>query len=356
MAVRLERVRVQHGGRKKTQTMADVAVAAGVSKSTVSRAFTQPDRLGPDTVKRIKKIARQLGYVPNHTARALSTGRHGNLALIVSDVANPFFPPLIRAAQMEADGSDFCVFLGNSDEDPRQEDKLIDRFVSQVEGLLLVASRLTDEQILQHARRRPLVLINRDVPGIPRVLIESATGVRHAIEHLAGLGHRHIVYVNGPSSSWANRQRRNALKVAAHQHKLEVDIVNAHVPSYESGRAVVPQILESKATAAVAFDDLTAQGIMTGMAERGISIPRQFSLVGCDDVLGAATYPSLTTVSNRSDEAGRAGVSLLLDMLSGRMAGDTRLVLDTHLVVRQTTAAPAWEKPKASPSGQAERV
>ena len=327
--------------KKLTHTMADVAKAAGVSKSTVSRAFTQPYRLTAETVERIIKIAEELGYVPNHTARALSTGRHGNLALLVSDVANPFFPPLIRAAQMEADTADFCVFLGNSDEDARQEDKLIDRFMTQVEGLLLVSSRLSAERIQVHARRRPLALINLDVPGIPRVLIDSTTGVRDAMSHLADLGHKRIAYVSGPQNSWANRQRRNAVRLAARKYDMSVEIISPAIPSYDTGRAVVPQLIESKVTAAVAFDDLTAQGIMTGMAERGIEIPRHFSLVGCDDVLGAATYPSLTTVSNRSDEAGRAGVRLLLDIMDGRMAGDTRLVLDTHLVVRQTTAPPS---------------
>ena len=201
--------------KKTAHTMADIAKAAGVSKSTVSRAFTQPERLGKETVERIIKIAEQFGYVPNHTARALSTGRHGNLALLVSDVANPFFPPLIRGAEMEADTADFCVFLGNSDEDARQEDKLIDRFMTQVEGLLLVSSRLSAERIQIHAQRRPLALINRDVSGIPRVLIDSTIGVRDAISHLFELGHRSIAYVSGPQSSWANRQRRNAFRLAA---------------------------------------------------------------------------------------------------------------------------------------------
>lgn len=325
---------------KTTHTMADVAKAAGVSKSTVSRAFSQPDRLGADTVERIVSIARQLGYVPNHIARALSTGRHGNLALLVADVANPFFPPLIRAAQMQADMSDFCVFLGNSGEDARQEDKLIDRFVSQVEGLLLVSSRLSAERIQHHAKRRPLALINRDVAGVPRVLIDSAAGVRQAVSHLAELGHRSIAYVSGPPTSWANGQRRNTLRLTARRLDMSVEIVSPAVPSYESGRSVVTQLLASGVTAAVAFDDLTAQGIMTGMAERGISVPNAFSIIGCDDVLGAATYPALTTVSNRSDEAGGAGVKLLLDMLEGQMLGNTRLVLDTHLVIRNTTAPP----------------
>lgn len=320
--------------------MADVATAAGVSKSSVSRAFTQQGMIGADTVVRILDIARQIGYVPNHTARALSTGRHGNVALVVPDVANPFFPPLIRAAQMEADRSDFCVFLGNSDESWRQEDKLVDRFVSQVEGLLLVASRLSDERIRFHAQKCPLVLVNRDVKGIPRVLIDSAAGVDQAISHLADLGHRRIVYVSGPVTSWSNQQRRAAVRQGARRHQMGVDIVAARVPSYDSGRAVVPGILATRATAVIAFDDLTAQGIMTGMADLGVSVPADFSVVGCDDVLGAATYPALTTVSTRSGEAGLAAMSLLLDMLGSRAVGDARLSLDTHLVTRGTTAPP----------------
>lgn len=134
---------------------------------------------------------------------------------------------------------------------------------------------------------------------------------------------------------------------------MAVTVVAAKVPSYESGRAVVPDILASRAVAVVAFDDLTAHGIMTGMADRGVSAPGQISIVGCDDVLGAATYPSLTTVSNRSDEAGRAGMSLLLDMLNSHAVGDTRLVLGTHFVVRNTTTSPPGKgsSPGRMPSG-----
>lgn len=332
---------IQGKGQDAPPTMVDVAKAAGVSKSTVSRAFSQPEMLGAETVTRILDIANSIGYVPNHTARALSTGRYGNVALLVPDVTNPFFPPLIRAAQMSADRADYCVFLGNSDESWRQEDKLLGRFVGQVDGLLLVASRLSEERIHGHAARRPTVLINRDVRGIPRVLIDSGQGVQEAIAHLAALGHKRIAYVSGPSTSWSNQQRRNAVRQGARDFHLHVDIVAARVASYESGRAVVPNILATGASAAIAFDDVTAHGIMTGMADLGVSVPSSFSVIGCDDVLGAATYPSLTTVSTRSDEAGHAAMSLLLDLLNSRSVGDARITLDTHLVVRGTTSAPA---------------
>jgi LacI family transcriptional regulator len=325
-------------GRRQAPTISQVAEAVGVARSSVSRAFTRPDMLSPETVERIKAAAEKLGYVPNHTARALSTGRHGNVALIVPDVANPFFPPLIRAAQMEADRFDFCVFLGNSDEDPRQEDKLVGRFSGQVEGLILASSRLSDERIRAHAAQLPLVLINRDMEGIPRVLIDSGSGVSEAVRHLAEIGHKKIVYVSGPSTSWSNKQRRTAVRKAALSLGIAMEVVSASVPSYEAGRQSVTSVIATGATAAIAFDDLTAQGILAGLADRKISVPTEFGVVGCDDVLGAATYPSLTTVSNRSTEAGKAALSLLLEMLSSKAIRDVRYVLETHLVLRNTTS------------------
>jgi LacI family transcriptional regulator len=290
-------------------------------------------------VARIKAVAKQLGYVPNHSARALSTGRHGNLALIVPDVANPFFPPLIRAAQNEADRSGLCVFLGNTDEDARQEEKLVTRLAGQVEGLVLASSRLPDERIRAHAALKPLVLINRDVAGIPRVLIDSGSGVAEAVAHLAALGHRRIAYVSGPAASWSNKQRRAAVKKAVGELGLDMLTVAAKVPSYEAGRHAVAALIETGATGIVAFDDLTAQGILAGLGERGIGVPSEIAVVGCDDVLGAATYPPLTTVSNRSSEAGKAAITLLMDVLNTHAVSDVRYVLETHLVVRSTTVA-----------------
>lgn len=324
--------------RTKGVTISQVAEAAGVARSSVSRAFTRPDMLSPETVERIMKAAEAMGYVPNHTARALSTGRHGNIGLIVPDIANPFFPPMIQAAQLEADRSDFCIFLGNTEENPKQEDKLVGRFAGQVEGLVLASSRLSDERIRAHAGKLPLVLINRDLDGIPRVLIDSGSGVREAVEHLVKLGHRKIAYVSGPSTSWSNKQRRSAMRAAASGLGVAVETVPAVLPSYNSGRNAVGAILATGATAAVAFDDLTAQGVLAGLAEKSISVPLDFSVIGCDDVLGAVTYPALTSVSNRSMEAGRVAVFLLLDMLQSRAVRDVRYVLETHLVMRETTA------------------
>ncbi len=327
--------------RREAPTISQVAEAAGVSRASVSRAFTRPEMLSAETVRRVKAVAQRIGYVPNHTARALSTGRHGNVALVVPDVANPFFPPLIRAAQVEAEKFDFCVFLGNSDENPEQEAKLVSRFSTQVEGFILASSRLTDEQIRFQAMRRPLVLINRDVKGIPRVLMDSGAGVGEAVDHLAALGHRRIAYISGPKNSWSNAQRSAAVRRRARIHGLQVLTVPAQVASFETGYLAAPAILAFGATAAVAFDDLMAQGVLAGLAARGIAVPRDFSVIGCDDVLGAVTYPPLSSISNACPEAGRVAVSLLMGILKTRVVLDVRHVLGTSLVIRDTTAAVA---------------
>jgi LacI family transcriptional regulator len=328
---------VQKPPSRSAPTISQVAAAAGVSRSTVSRAFSRPEAIGQATADRIRELAREMGYAPNHTARALSTGRHGNIGLIVPDVSNPFFPPLIRGAQVEADRADFCVFLGNSDENPSQEAKLLERFSGQVEGVVLVSSRLTDEQIIEAAQIRPVVLVNRDVEGIPRVLIDSSIGVSEAVAHLVALGHRNIVYVSGPSKSWSNRQRRNAFKRAVKLAGIEASIVYADMANYDSGRAQVPKILAAGASAAICFDDLMAQGVMGGLAERDVPVPARFSVIGCDDVIGATTYPALTSVSSPTLQAGRTAVSILLDRLEDNTSQDIRYTLDTRLVTRQTT-------------------
>jgi len=325
---------------KPLPTIDLVAAKAGVSRATVSRAFTRPELLSRETVRRVRSVARRLGYVPNQIARALSTGRHGSIALVVPDIANPFFPPLIRAVQTKADEAGLSVFLGDSDENPQREDMLIGKFAGQVEGFVLVSPRLAKARIHAHGERRPLVLVNRDVPGLPRVLIDSALGARLAIDHLAALGHRSIAYIGGPVSSWSNQQRRGAVLRTGDALGLAIVEIPAERATFEGGMAAVASVLAAGVTAAVAFDDLVAEGLLVGLAQRGIEVPRAFSVIGCDDVLGARTNPPLTTISSPSAEAGRIAIDLLAKALEGPSNREVVCRLDTGLIHRSSTAAP----------------
>lgn len=318
-------------------TISDVANAAGVSTSTVSRAFSRPEMLREETVAQVRSFATQLGYLPNPMARALSTGRQGNIAIVVPDIANPFFPPLLRAAQATADAAGFSIFLGDSDEDPARELRLVNKLVMQVEGFILASSRMQNKRILELAQRQPVVLINRDTAGLPRVLIEPVAGIDAAVAHLANLGHKSLVYVSGPAASWSDQQRHLAVEQASSRHKMRIRSVHARHPSFDAGKEVTDSILKLDVTAAITFDDFVAHGVLAGLVEKGVAVPQDFSVIGCDDVLGASTYPALTSVSARCDEAGRMAADLLIGALRTGKRGDVRCVLDTWLVTRGTT-------------------
>jgi LacI family transcriptional regulator len=328
---------VQAGRPAAAPTISVIAKKLGVSRSTVSRAFTRPHLLRPETVERVLAAAEDLSYVPNSVARALSTGHNGIIALIVPDIANPFFPPLIRAAQAGADLQDFCVLLGDSAENPDQETRLINRFTKQVDGFVLASSRLPDQALAEHAKRKPLVLVNRDIPRVPRVLVDSTAGIMQSVAHLAELGHENIAYVGGPPGSWSDHQRRRAIAAARAEHGLAVTMLNARPATYAGGTRVVEALLASDATAVIAFDDVVAHGILAGLAERRVRVPDDFSVIGCDDVLAATTYPPLTTVTLHCADAGEIAVSVLLQLLGGRELGDVRYSLDSSLTVRGTT-------------------
>ena len=327
-----------HVKKSSPPTISDVALAAGVSRATVSRAFGRPGLLSQATVERVQKIATTLGYTPNQTARALSTGRHTNIAIVVPDVANPFFPPLIRAAQAGADVAGYSVFLGDSDEDAAREQTLVQRLALQVEGFILASSRMPDEQIQAVAARQPVVLVNRDTSGMARVLIDTAAGIEAAVEHLFELGHTAVVYVSGPAASWSDQERRRAFRSATRRRGMTISSVAASRPTFEAGRKVTAEVLATGATGAITFDDLVAHGLLAGLLEAKISVPEQFSVIGCDDVLGASTYPALTSVSARCEAAGQIAVELLINAMHGGQKSDVRCVLETRLVVRATTA------------------
>jgi LacI family transcriptional regulator len=336
--------------KHRAPTITEVAKAAGVSRATVSRSFTRPDLLSPNTTHRIRAIAEKLGYVPNQVARALSTGRLGNIALIVPDIANPFFPPLIRAAQGSAEKAGIAVFLGDSDEIPEREDVLLTKFAPQVDGFVLASPRLSEQRVRAHASRRPLVLINRDIEGLPCVLMDIEQGISHAVAHLSDLGHRHLAYVSGPKASWANQQREKAVIQAAERHALELSSVAAAHPTYEGGLRSAEALADLAVTAVIAFDDLVAQGIMAGLAERGLHVPDDMSIIGFDDILAATTSPPLTSVAAHCSDAGRAAVERLAEIIQHGGSKGEHTIIPTRLVVRETTAPPNRHRSKKDKS------
>ena len=181
------------------------------------------------------KVARELGYSPNHTARALSTGRPANIALIVPDLINPFIPQLISGVQRAADAENHCVFIGNAEEQAETEARLLSRFIGQVAGAIIVSARSSEAQLRRFESELPVVLVNRDIDGMSRILVDSSQGMAEAAAHLSALGHRCICYLGGGKGSWSDAQRRAAIAHAAADLGLDLIMLAAGEVSFEGG-------------------------------------------------------------------------------------------------------------------------
>lgn len=326
-------------------TIKDVAARVGVSVSTVSRAFTMPDLVQEATRAKVLEVAREMGYQPNRAARGLVTSKTGNVGLVVPDLANPFFAAVLKGAEIRAREADYLVFLANTEENPRTEEDLIRAMAKQVDGMVLASSRMTDAQLEQFLPHTPTVLLNRRVPGSPAVLMDSGDGVRQAVEHLAALGHRRIAYLAGPRNSWSNRDRRRGLRAATRAFGVHAVELGPFVPLFEAGLQAADLALAADVTAVLAFNDLMALGVLNRLAQRGVAVPADLSVVGFDNIaMSAMTTPPLTTVEMPTQLAGRVAVDLLLERLAHPDdEADARFqrLLGTQLIVRSSTMPPS---------------
>jgi LacI family transcriptional regulator len=345
---------MRRADRKRSVTINDVAEKAGTSISTVSRAFHLPDMVRADTRARALQAAAALGYTPNRAARGLITGRTGNVGLIVPDVANPFFPALIKGAQARARARDHSLFLADTDEDPHTEEQVIRAMSKQVDGVIAVSSRMSDRALREVADITSLVLVNRKAGEIPAVVLDMAGGMRQAIEHLHALGHRSCVYLAGPRASWSNRQRRTALRATAKRLGMATTELGPFEPGYEAGILAADLALAEEPTAIVAYNDLMALGVMSRLGDRGVAVPEQVSVVGFDDIqIAGMAYPPLTTVAIPAADAGRAAVDLLLEGLGDHSDAAPRArALKTELLVRASTGPPPDRAGRVITSGR----
>jgi len=321
-------------------TIYDVAKAAGVATSTVSRAFSTPGRVSARTREHVLAVAADLGYRPNPHARALLSGRHHTIAMVVSDITNPHYFELIRGAELRAKASEYTLVLVNAEESPRIEYAQIQRLISSVDGFVLAASRLLDENLRRIADQRPVVLMSRQVPGLASVVLDHVQGCRRVVEHLASLGHRELVYLAGPRNSWMAKIRWAAIRAATKDLGLRARRIGPFTPKVSQGGAAADGALHAGATGIIAHNDLLAIGVAQRLAQRSVGVPGEVSIVGFDDIFAAdLCTPSLTTLGGAHADVGRAAVEILLDVVGPArvQAPPPQVVLPTELVIRDST-------------------
>ena len=319
-------------------TVYTIAEQCGVSASTVSRAFSRPEVISEAVKRRIYAVADELKYRPNLLARGLTTGRTATVGLLIPDVTNPFFPPLIRAIGRAAEEHNLMVLL--ADVDGRAEADILATISDRVDGVIIAAPRSTDVGLRDIAQRLPLVLANRHVEGVSSVLCDNEAALRQAVRHLADLGHTEIAYLQGPEGSWASDARGRAISSEADRLRLDFVALGPFPASFDGGRAAGAAVAATTATGALFFDDVMAWGGLAELGRLGISVPEDLSVVGCDDaLLSSMLTPPLTTIAAPFDRLGQ----LTVEVLAGRIADPTdepEMISCAGQLVRRASTGP----------------
>ncbi|MGB9377856.1 MAG: LacI family DNA-binding transcriptional regulator [Mycobacteriales bacterium] len=339
-------------------TLRDVARGAGVHPATASRALNPGTRalVNAETVSRVMQVAESLGYRPNPIARSLKTSRSGTIGVVIPDLTNPLFPPIIRGIEDVLGPAGFNAWMVNTDNDPAREESLIDSLRSrQVEGLIVATARL-EHPLLHRLRAEGVrtVLVNRRThdDAIASVTADDATGVAAAVTHLKGLGHRRIAHLAGPQDTSTGTDRREGFVRALHDAGLDDDarlVVPTEWWSEHEGARALRELLDSglEFTAVIAGNDLLALGCYDVFEERGISCPGDLSVVGFNDMpFIDKLRPPLTSVRVPHYELGAEAARMLLAGIEDPQAAQESVLLPVTLIQRHSSAPPRSGGPR----------
>ncbi|GHJ38487.1 alanine racemase [Streptomyces sp. TS71-3] len=338
--------------------MSDVARLAGVHKATASRALnpSTSGMVNADTAQRVRAAAADLGFTPNTAARSLRTNRSFTVGVLLPDLTNPLFPPVVRGIEDVLTAAGYTALLANTDNDPAKERTRFDALRGrQVDGFIVGTAR-REHPLLEeaHAAGVSVVLVNRttDRRLHPWVSGDDADGVRLAVEHLTGLGHRTLAHLAGPQTMSTSATRERAFREAMHAAglpPLRAPVVAADAYTAQAGERAAHALFDRHpgVTAICAGNDLIALGALRAMRRRGMDCPGDVSLVGFNDMRFADEFqPPLTTVRVPHHALGAEAARLLLAGLEAADGADSppvlpkTVLLPVRLIVRASTAAP----------------
>lgn len=342
-------------------TIRDVAKESGFSSTTVSIVLNNAPlaRYIPVTTKkRIERAAKKLGYRPNLFARSLRSKRSHTVGVMVFDIADPYCTPILRGIQNTLYQSNFLPILTDAQNERSRFERYLEMLLDRrVEGLILLANWLfLDINLLADLEKSsvPTAIISCELKtdAISSVIVDNEIGAHLALEHLHSLGHRKIAFIRGPKALADSAPRWKGIRNFAKEHSFEidsrlvVDLPESRDPlsSFEAGYKLTEDLIKQKRafTAILAFDDMTAFGVIRALNKAGIRVPEQCSVVGFDDVATCAIYtPPLTTVRQPMESMGATAVSIVVDginaVLEKREMTATHRKVAPELVVREST-------------------
>lgn len=325
-------------------TMDDVAQRAGVSRALVSLALRGSDRVSDASRAAVLAAADELGYRPNLNARNLASKRTRSIGLVINDLHNPYFPPVADGIKTAADESGYRLLLNSAFLDDDVEEAAVDAFVDfQVDGIITVGARLSQEVLERATRGVPTVVVSRPLTSdrIDSINNDDHLGATLAVQHLIDLGHRRIAHIDGGNGAGA-AERRAGYEATVRRAGLE-PVVATGAFTEASGVAAARRLFDGpdEFTAIFAGNDLSALGALDVIDDRGLRVPDDISLVGYDNTyVGALQHIGLTSVDQQRHRLGQLAVAALIERVEHDRTEVRHEVIAPTLVVRETTAPP----------------
>jgi LacI family transcriptional regulator len=319
----------------------DVARLAGVSAMTVSRTLNDPGLVTPATRARVLSAVRELGYIPNGVARSLTQGRTDIIALVVSDIQNPFFTTLSRGAEDVAQRHGYTLMVGNTDERPEKEREYLEALVSRrVDGVILSTTGADHVRLLEK-RGIPVVLVDRVIPGVEAdsVVLDAYDGGRQIAAHLLEQGYRKVMFIGGKHGNSTVEARLAGCRDELRKAGLELPVRLGRLDR-ASGEELLATLCEENSIpeAIVAANNLVAVGAMVEMRRRGLRVPEDVGLACFGEIeLASLLDPFLTVIREPAYEVGRLAMELLHERIRGSKAQPRHEMLPVELVVRRST-------------------
>jgi len=336
---------------KRRVRMKDIADTLNISLSTVSRALNADTngRISPEVVAEVQATAKRLGYISDETAAGLRRQRTFTVGMVVPDILNPVFPPIIKGAQNYLAKLGYVMFIVYSDNNQNVATSEIQKLIGRrVDGLIL-ASAFVDDHSVDYCREQgtPFVLVSRTTKNsshIAQVLEDSAEGMAQSIEHVYQLGHRKLVHLAGPANIFQGLERRNTFERYCAERGIDAEVIQLEAFSTQAGEAGAQRFLAQglDSTALLAGNDLIAVGAIKVLREAGVRVPEDISVIGYNDMpLADMLNPPLTTIAIPHAHLGEKAAKLLVEAIDSPEGPKQKVWLTPSLVVRQSTAVVA---------------
>ncbi len=348
-------------GQHLAPTLTDIAEHAGVSVASVSRVLNGGSA-SASMRHRVESAMAELGYVHNGGAPLPKKSTPGSIAVLISDILNPYFAEMLRGVEDETETDGWSMMLITMGEDQQREERALRRVAAlPVDGVILSGSRLDERRLIELQERcgLPFVLLNRHIkhPEIVCILVDLERSTYRAAQHLINMGHTRVGYLAGPGSSQSSQLRRTGLKraLAAAALSLPAELSPSGFPNTEGGFQSMSALLALRAaerpTAVFAYNDMMALGALSAIRAAGLRVPEDISVIGFDDVaIAAHANPPLTTIAQPKYQMGKLAVRLLRQIQRGEaLPTEGYLLLESPFIVRQSTAPVAAAHPLVTP-------